>query len=81
MPRCKFPMISILNFIERKRARDKAPAPPIVPPSIADVDGLDEVVPTDDVEFVESAFSSVYLFSPRSLSEVFQGRRFVGRLH
>lgn len=66
MPRCKFPIILILNFIERKRAKDKAPAPPIVPPSIADVDGFDEVVLTDDVEFVESAFSSVYLFGPRS---------------
>lgn len=66
MPRCRFPMMLILNFIERKRARDKAPAPPIVPPSIADVDGLDEAVLTDDVEFVESVFSSVYLFSPNS---------------
>lgn len=53
VPKCKLPMMLILNFIERKRASSKAPAPPIVPPRIAVVDDFDVLVASTGAGMVE----------------------------
>lgn len=46
-------MMLILNFIERKSASSKAPAPPIVPPRIAVVDDFDVLVASTGAGMVE----------------------------